>query len=225
MTAPHKESSAMHEALAYPPDIQAAQPRQRQAADELAEAEGYARLIDDPDLVVVLAADLITAQNRQLEIEALALDPTGHGRCCERHCLACGNKSFGCRSTFEASPECLECGSSDVRVDEASYPRHTEETLRVHIARRFGDTEHRDLYTEAQAYLRRHQSDDSRCRDIRALSRVRHCRARSSHRAVAKPTRSHRTVAKPTVGGDSGDEPPGEPPGNRRRPSSGVASW
>jgi hypothetical protein len=74
------------------PDIQAAQLKHRRAADEVAP-----RVIDtdlDPD--VVLTAELITAQERLLDLEARALDPSGQGKCCERHCLACGSKSFGC---------------------------------------------------------------------------------------------------------------------------------
>lgn len=50
-------------------------------------------------------------------------------------------------------------------------------------------------------------------------------RAPSKRRALPHPperrprqrrSRSHRAVAKPTAGGDSGDEPPAEPPGDRR---------
>jgi hypothetical protein len=99
-----------------------------------------------------------------------------------------------------------------VRVDEASYPRHTEQTLRVHIERHFGDAGHRDLYREAQAYLlrqrvrRRQRPDWSHCRDrIRALSLERGYRSRS-HRTAAKP------LAK-SSSGDSGDDGPAEPPG------------
>jgi hypothetical protein len=185
------------------PDIRAAQLKHRRAADEVAAC------VIDPDLDpdVVLAADLIIAEEHQLDLEARVLDPSGQGKCCERHCLECGFKSFGRRSTFEASPKCPKCGSSDVRVDEASYPRHTEQTLRVHIERHFGDTGHRDLYREAQAYLRRQRvrrrqrPDWSHCRDrIRAISRARSCRSRSHH-AVAKP-------AAKTAGGDSGDPDP-----------------
>jgi hypothetical protein len=166
----------------------------------------------DIDPVVVLAADLITAQERLLDLQARALDPSGQGKCCELHCLACDFKSFGSRSTFEERPWCPKCGSSDVRVDEASYPRHTEQTLRVHIERHFGDAGHRDLYREAQAYLRRQRvrcqqrPDWSHCRDrIRALSRERGCRSRS-HRTATK------SLAK-SSSGDSGDDGPAEPPG------------
>lgn len=167
-----------------------------------------AELLDVPagaDNAAALAADLITAREHQLDLEARALDPSGQGKCCERHCLACGSKSFGHRSTFEASPKCPKCGSSDVRVDEASYPRHTEQTLRAHIERHFGDTGHRDLYREAQAYLRRQRvrrrqrPDWSHCHDhIRALSRERGCRSRS-HRTAARRWPSHRAATRATT--------------------------
>jgi hypothetical protein len=144
----------------------------------------------DPDPVVTACG---AAQRRrelkyQIEREALVLDPTGDGRCWKRTCQ-CGAQSLGSRSTFEI-PEarvCHACGSSETRVDETRYPRHTEETLRWHIDREFGD------------YLRRQRSRPHRTRSI---VRERGCRSRS-HRVAASSSKSS--------SGDSGDSD-GEPP-------------
>lgn len=140
----------------------------------------------------------ISAHHGRLDLEARSLDPSGRGQCDKRTCRACGAESYGRRGMFEEFRECHECGSTDTVIAETSYPRHTEETLRVHVAREFGDRG-RFLFSAAQVYLRRY------LRRCHAPRRMRREGARSRRR-------SHRPAVKAGDGDGDGDPPePGRP--------------